>query len=1638
MSFQSINKLNKNLTSTAVLVLWFFFFCFLPLAGLRVSASNAIQFDFTPSFLAQVEARVEAARKKVLVPFKAKSEDTWLKAAVVDDLMAADGSLSPLPTVLNAMYDSANLYLRLACVIPTDKNLPEISEASLRDDNRIWTHDHLELWFKTSAGSQYQFVIAANGDTYDLRGNDNSYDPQWHHAVSLTPDGWSAELTIPLKALELKEWPSELPFNLGRNGPFVSTVSWSGNYGDASQSSLFFDGVERKAKQKTLEAKPGTAVLSAGTGAALSVKLERSYVRPGERRIKAEMDLPFFKDTGTDYQIEASVYALSSDQPLARTTVTPSLSKGTVAVDLRALSLTDARLRLNLLEGGQSVAAHEFFLSAQAPSFLPEAGTKIKVLLDAPYGAAPEGMSPVTFGIPLPVGAVWDVSSLGLEDEQGRELPFQIEPAALWAPEGAVKWARADALVNPKDGCYVTIDAKSRPAEKPALKLQQLNDRIIIDTGAARYVLGKGKSPIIEIYQDDKLTAESRGARGLYVIDQNGRLGSAAAEDETMMVEAEGPVASCVRFEGYYKTDAGENLARHITRVENFAGQAAAKVTHTLVLSENTTNLWFKDIGWEFTVAPGSLPEAVFGISHTDPLLSKTLSLDGSSSVYMLQDSHYRFAHDTNHFLIKSVNADGKEQIVLEGEECGEFAGLKGSAGGLIFGCRDAALQHPKEFEVSADKINLRLFSGRAGEELDFRTETLVKYWDLENWYQNAVYERLKPSIPSAMEKVLNDIRSDAIGWAKTHDLFVSPLTPQANALDMATTALLNNRRVYALIDPAWSCKSSVFGPLHPKDPDNFPLAEDYIDDAFRIWEDRVAAFGDYGFIFYFASPHLSYRGKYARPYRYSGLYTYTLRPDIWRAYIRSGDRSIREFSEKSNRTFGDSIMCHWPGNGKVHGLFLLDVRGGDDDFWAARNLPFHWQGSPLMELSSSSDLNNFLYDYYVTGSRRAREMVEEYSAGIKKFWTPEKARREWRGLMLTRMLAQAYSFNWDSELLELLEATTDAFCDEEGALGLSKDRPYRSSTYKTQVDLLGLYDAWEITGSPRYYRLMRDVSKFWWARDLGVWPVFYVNNQGVMGDFLYQNTGNPAIVETLALQMRQALSRYAKGTGIPDFGAEKSTFVFHGLPFIQELIQQTGVDQQALASWAAYEDFGYPVSIILHKPDYGTVNVDIRTQGRLPELKESGSLGGVSVKPLGIGTTSGLDVNRMVQMSDGTASVNIPKDAPEGAYEILTPPGGFNIAMADCLIPMVVYAPEYWCPAPPQRPAVKWFFNVTADSLNPQIFIEQPALLFDPDGNAWGEGKPFSQWIDLPADQPGLWSFAPADGAATVGLVRVKNLPPFFAARDARNYFEPSLTWESQEKHQPPAKPEPGTIYIPGVSGVPGDQALYLDSKRTFTLRERDNGKSLLPFKEGTIEFSFKPSWSTFDLPAEVRKTLLHISVESGIPWYFNYLKKPGAGEWLNSHVLSASFMSDGPKGRISMQTWRQTILEAGEWVHVAMVWGPCDMSAFTGKSAIRTLTVVTYINGKRGKYKSYSGRLWENYFAADKPQALVLGRGIEAAYDELRLSDSQRYAKDFNPPSAEERLALDEHTLALFHFDGHCDAEVYGEIEAVRATLR
>ena len=1333
-----------------------------------------------------------------------------------------------------------------------------------------------------------------------------------------------------------------------------------------------------------------------GAGSQLSLTFDRSFARAGERWIIGRLEAHPRGRPLKDTRLRARLFALGSLRPLAEVTVRPERSRGRVLIDLRSHGLSEARVSVEFLAGGEALAAAEAFVSARPCEKPLRPGRRVQVHMDVPEPAGAIEQWPVTFGVPFAPGALWDVSELRLVDEAGAEVPCQKEVTARWAPEGAIQWVRFGAAVNPQRGCFLEMAQAAAKPQMP-VALSESGDGLVLSIGRVRYVLGKGLSPIREVWLGEQRVASSAGTRGLYTIDQRGRVANASAEGETMEVEAAGPVTACIRFEGFYRTSDGEQLARHITRIEALAGQPFANVTHTLVITSDTNRVWFQEIGWEFAVRAGAGPKAVFNTARDDPARTIAHPLTDAGSAFMLQDSHFQFGAGKNHCRV----ATG-EKTLAEGEECGDWAMLQGKEAAFLLHCRESARQHPKEFEVAANRVNLKLYSHRSGEELDFRTPTLARKWGL----------------PEDKAAEVATLTSNAVGWAKTHELCLAPLPAAGAAEAAACVSARHTWPIQALIDPHWIRESQALRWLHPRDTDRFADTERVIESFCRCYAGLALEPGHYGFRNYYAGPTYWSGANYSKRYKL----TYGLRAGLWLAYARSGERWIREFAEGTNKAFADNWLAHWDGAKTKKGLYFLPDSGKKNYY------PFFWGDLRAFEISSSTDLNQFLWLYQLTGYRRAKDIVLDFAEGLKRAWRP--GMHSWRLLMVYRVLTQAYAFTGDPELGAMAEATFDTFYDAETELGLTKhNRPYKSTTYKLGVDVRALIDGWEAFGNPKCEDVLSRIAR------TGVpcvsWPIAYMHPFGFLGAYVYDRSGNPATVASLEYAIRQANVAVDPESGEirpgTHSGMSSTGAILDGLPYAMDVLARSGALEKRPSSWLAFRDYGFPTSIVAFKGNEETLDVTVAPPKRDGVTGEAGGI--FEVAPLGQKLPWGLDQNWIRMDSNCIARIHVPKDAPEGAYQIryAPQPGGTHRAdyfvTAHSRAPLVLHAPTYW-QLPHVRPGATVYFKVPEDAKDAQVFLEGRAQLLDPEGKPFGDPKGVHGWVDLPADKPGLWSFKPIENQ----LVRVRNLPPFFAMHEPESHFEPPLEWQREDLEPRTARKIPqDAMFVAADSYTPGREALFLGGNNTFTLSAgpadpNGDGGQFLPHQEGTVEFFFRPSWSTFDIgPGAAIRSLLRVQTDKS-PWELVYRIDPlgttiFGGPRGPAHSLFGNLYVEGAKPYWLRQWMPQTLIERDKWIHLAYVWGRRPSYGPHGEK-LSLMALHYFLNGKGAKRMvfrvGYDGALPHGM-----PKALTLGP-FQGAVDELRISDTQRYEEDFAPPTQGTTFNVDEHTRALFHFDG------------------
>jgi len=1545
-----------------------------------------VRFDFDPAHLApRVETSPGGAKLSHVVGLcsVAPLVDGVADDAAWDDAVPLPEFVIPEPaTRVRLCYDDHALYLLAEC--ESDPGSPAQGEARPRDDAML-KDERIHVSVSTTPGEsiEYLFMLSVADAIYDARGGDSTWNATWHHAVQRQAGRWVAEVALPFTIFGLDQAPGRLGFNVGRGGPKVMRRSWfNALHTSAAASELVFEEADRNAIAATapiadaLMSSPGIAAW----GKSLTVVLDRAYARPQDRWLDVLLHLAPNRPL-PDTRVSVRVVDLVSDQSIATASAVPTGDRARLSIDLRTPALKQAEVVLEYVEGEERTSSVRFFVAAQSAVPALPAGRRIPIHLDVPERTEALSAWPVTFGVPFPAGGLWDVSGLHLVNGAGVETPSQKEITGRWALEGAIQWVRFDALVDSDEDYFVeAAPVAAVPVQRVSIHTGE-DGTVVLNTGVARYVVATGISPITEVWLGERRVAASAGTRGLYVVDQAGRVASASADDETLTVEARGPIAACVRLEGFYRTEDGVPLARHITRVEAFSGQAAANVTHTLVVSNDTNEVWFREIGWEFAVEAGGAVRGLFNTNPAAPASTIEHPLSGTSSAYMLQAEHTRFGGGTNRFTVT-----GDDSVLHSGEECGDWAMLAGSTGAFVVACKDAARQHPKEFELFTDRAVLKLFSNRAGEELDFRPASLAQKWNLNDDWAERVAK----------------VETSGAGWSKTHELSFAVLSGAKAEASAAKLAGLRVAPVYASVDPVWVATSGAMGPLHPRSPTRFPAAEGMVDRLFEALLPRGHSTGHYGFMDYYAGPTYGGGSGPCRAGRYR--LTYGLRSSIWLVYARSGDRAVREFAEGTNKAYLDNYLSHWEARGKVRGVFT--GMGGKP----ISQLPFYWGRGSAFSISSSTNLNQFLWLYHLTGYRRGRDAVESFAEGLKRGWIHD--RQDWRQLMVFRNLVHCYNVTWDPQLRALAEGTFDNFTDSKGALRLTKNRPYGSSLYKTQVDVRAIIEGAQLLGLTKYQQTAELLSRYWWNSTIGKLPVGYMSPLGVVGSYLYAGTRAPAIAGGVDFGLRRA-STYTAG-----IGASTIASIFESLPYAMSVVAARPSEQ--VVPWVAYRDYGFPTQVLAAKTRDGALDLTVRTPG--DELGRAFEL-----RPVGLVGPWGGGLNQVTQRSTEAASVRVPRDAAEGAYAIVPAAHGEHFVIAAQRVPMVLYAPNYWA-LPEIAPVQRIYFKLTSECRDAQIFFEGAARLYDPAGLLVGETEGQRGWVDLPTDRPGLWSFEPISNR----LVRGRNFPPFFAMGSPDFYFEPPVDWE----RTPPAKEAVAiaddTLYIAGAVEGEKNQALHIGGKNTLVIpagapHPTGDGGRFLPYREGTVEFFFRPDWSTFDLgPGAAKRWFTRIKTNRST-WGLLYRIDPrGTGVNLGprgpSHSLYGGMSLNNPGKPGSLRVWRtEAVFERQEWVHVAWVWGP-QVTYGPHKEELNLMTIGVYING-RGRHRT----MFRNYVDAlplGTPQTMTLGP-VQGAVDDLRISDVQRYTGEFGAPRRDRALRLDEHTRALFHFDGTLEGE-------------
>lgn len=709
---------------------------------------------------------------------------------------------------------------------------------------------------------------------------------------------------------------------------------------------------------------------------------------------------------------------------------------------------------------------------------------------------------PLLGGVPFPEGELRNVDKIRIRDSAGKPVAAQLDVTARW-PDGSIRWVLAGMNASPQ-GHYVVEfgDGVSAAKIESPLRISDDGKRgMTIDTGAAVYHFrADGLLPDRAAVGGVPFFANAAG--GAYLLDNHGRLGRVAgdAADITSVLHKHGRGRVVVERAGWYVTADGERLARARVFFYFMAGSPYLKITHSLIFTEDTNEVWVRDYGFEFPAGEAA-ESVVFALAssveaedvrvpenfnprphhHYDlaelsnPGYRREWELvtvvPAGDEVYMLQDEYpHHIERDASRAVIARVtpqhaalSAEGQiasgslwvHDWEIESAVAGDWADVRYGDHAVTVVMPWLAQRFPKEIAVDDNGIRVAFWSGRSGRELDFRPVTLVnEYW--KRWSnQGGVREDRGPV---AAAKLAAE-STNAQGSARTHDLWLLPRQGALSDEQVSARATAAARPPLLLADPEWLAATEAIGfPMRQYDPVNFPVEEAVLVD---YWNGMMANYTQLtatGFIDWGRNVYL--RGPGSPFFRVANLVDYGLRRHSWNLYARSGFRPYWEYASRFNRFSGDWTVAHWPVRGRVDGA----ITRGDG------SRPYHWgaDGMSMWGGSTGTGVTQWLLEYYLQGDEYTANLLRRIGEAYKAIWNDDelalRAASADGVYYQVALLAGLYTLTGDVDFKEMAGKLWHELRDPDHPTGRS-DKKRFGIYYKMGRDMVSLYDYYRATG---------------------------------------------------------------------------------------------------------------------------------------------------------------------------------------------------------------------------------------------------------------------------------------------------------------------------------------------------------------------------------------------------------------------------------------------------------------------------------------------------------------------------------------------------------------------------------------------
>ncbi|MBP8302851.1 MAG: hypothetical protein KBE04_01835 [Phycisphaerae bacterium] len=215
----------------------------------------------------------------------------------------------------------------------------------------------------------------------------------------------------------------------------------------------------------------------------------------------------------------------------------------------------------------------------------------------------------VSFGVPWAKGQVPRDQAFTLKDAEGKALPVQTWPLALWA-DGSLKWSGLATVAQPDTAGPFKLTLAQGKAPDAAVQVRQAAAVIEVSTGPLQCRIPRtGKDLVESMTVDGRVVA--RQGRLECILQEGPDLDAARpqararfiSEIRQTAVEQSGPVRAVVMLSGVHRAVEGgrEWLPFHV-RLYFYAGRQEVRMVHTIVYDGDEHKDFIRGLGVTFAV----------------------------------------------------------------------------------------------------------------------------------------------------------------------------------------------------------------------------------------------------------------------------------------------------------------------------------------------------------------------------------------------------------------------------------------------------------------------------------------------------------------------------------------------------------------------------------------------------------------------------------------------------------------------------------------------------------------------------------------------------------------------------------------------------------------------------------------------------------------------------------------------------------------------------------------------------------------------------------------------------------------------------------------------------------------------------